>query len=195
MVLVFTYRFERRLGMFRGVCRIRMEIQYRAELSVAGVLTHSDASGHFELIIPGDSWRRKWVCRPLRMDTKRKHTRWFPTPTSSRLLFQLLRNEPCTPAHSSSLDGGCGVQNPSGRSGSRCGFVKNELGGPPMGNIEVSALVGNTNNTDANGKFTFSFPNKRPGDTVRLIVRKEGYVVVNDIQLELTLPTILRRGR
>jgi hypothetical protein len=25
-----------------------------AELSVAGVLNHSDASGHFELIIPGD---------------------------------------------------------------------------------------------------------------------------------------------
>ena len=64
----------------------------------------------------------------------------------------------------------------------------NELGGPPMGNIEVSAVVGNTNNTDANGKFTFAFPNRKPGDTVRLIVRKEGYVVVNDIQLELTLP-------
>src|SRR5438552_3916935 len=66
--------------------------------------------------------------------------------------------------------------------------LSNELGGPPMRNIEVGALVGNTNNTDANGKFTFSFPNKKPGDTVRLIVRKEGYVVVNDIQLELTLP-------
>src|SRR6266513_2217062 len=66
--------------------------------------------------------------------------------------------------------------------------LSNELGGPPMGNIEVSALVGNTNNTDANGKFTFSFPNKKPGDTVRLIVRKEGYLVVNEIQLELTLP-------
>src|SRR2546429_103312 len=66
--------------------------------------------------------------------------------------------------------------------------LSNELGGPPMGNIEVSALVGNTNSGDANGNFTFSFPNKKPGDRVRLIVRKEGYVVVNDIQLELTLP-------
>src|SRR5438552_341952 len=66
--------------------------------------------------------------------------------------------------------------------------LSNERGGPPMGNIEVSALVGNTNNTDANGKFTFSFPNKKPGDTVRLIVRKEGYVVVNEIQLEWILP-------
>src|SRR6266566_4453521 len=66
--------------------------------------------------------------------------------------------------------------------------LANELGGPPMGNVEISAIAGNPNNTDANGKFTFAFPNKRPGDTVRLIVRKEGYVVVNDIQLELTLP-------
>ena len=77
----------------------------------------------------------------------------------------------------------------------RCGFVNNELGGPPIGDIEVSALVGNTNNTDANGKFTFSFPNRDPVTRCVLIVRKERYVVVNDIQLELTLPTILRRGR
>src|SRR4030095_16006654 len=34
----------------------------------------------------------------------------------------------------------------------------------------------------------FTFPNRKPGDTVRLIVHKVGYVVVNDIQLELTLP-------
>src|SRR5437016_5848222 len=66
--------------------------------------------------------------------------------------------------------------------------LANERGGPPMGNVEVGALVGNTNNNDANGKFTLSFPNKKPGDTVRLIVRKEGYVVVNDIQLEWILP-------
>ena len=66
--------------------------------------------------------------------------------------------------------------------------LSNELGGPPMGNVEVSAIVGNPNNTGADGKFTFSFPNKKPGDMVRLIVRKEGYVVVNEIQLELTLP-------
>ena len=57
-----------------------------------------------------------------------------------------------------------------------------------MGNVEVSALVANTNNTDADGRFTFTFPSKNPGETVHLLVRKEGYVVVNDIQLELTLP-------
>src|SRR5436190_333269 len=65
----------------------------------------------------------------------------------------------------------------------------NELGGPPMGNVEVSAIAGNPNNTGADGKFTFTFPNKKPGETIRLIVSKEGYVVVNDVQLELTLPT------
>jgi tetratricopeptide (TPR) repeat protein len=57
-----------------------------------------------------------------------------------------------------------------------------------MGNVEVSAVTGNPNSTGADGKFSFTFPNKNPGDTVRLIVHKEGYVIVNDIQLELTLP-------
>ena len=66
--------------------------------------------------------------------------------------------------------------------------LANELGGPPMGNVEVSAIAGNPNNTGADGRFTFTFPNKKAGDTVRLIVRKEGCAVVNDIQLELTLP-------
>src|SRR6266436_4936362 len=66
--------------------------------------------------------------------------------------------------------------------------LSNELGGPPMANVEISAIAGNPNNTGADGKFIFTFPNKKPGDTVRLMVRKEGYVVVNDIQLELTLP-------
>jgi tetratricopeptide (TPR) repeat protein len=62
--------------------------------------------------------------------------------------------------------------------------------GRPMVNIAVSAAVGGaTNNTDAAGKFTISFPNKNPGDTVRLIVDKEGYTVVNDVQLEQTLPS------
>ena len=67
--------------------------------------------------------------------------------------------------------------------------LQNEVSGPPMANVQVSAVAGNTNNTDANGKFTFRFPKRDPGDTVRLIIRKEGYVVVNDIQLELTLPS------
>src|SRR5262245_51737768 len=66
--------------------------------------------------------------------------------------------------------------------------LSNELGGPPIGNVEVSAVAGNPNTTGADGRFMFTFPNRKPGDMIRLVVRKEGYVVVNDIQLELTLP-------
>src|SRR5262249_20958453 len=66
--------------------------------------------------------------------------------------------------------------------------LANELGGPPMGNVELSAVAENPIKTGADGKFTFTFSNRNPGDAVRLIVHKEGYVVVNDIQLELTLP-------
>src|SRR5262249_28677388 len=67
--------------------------------------------------------------------------------------------------------------------------LANEVGGPPMGNVEVSAISGNPNNTGADGQFTFKFPNKSPGDTVRLVTRKEGYVVVNWVQLDVTLPS------
>lgn len=67
--------------------------------------------------------------------------------------------------------------------------LANELGGSPMGNVEVSAVGGNPNKTGADGQFTFKFPNKNPGDTVFLTVNKKGYAVVNDVQLELvTLP-------
>src|SRR5436309_3490577 len=68
--------------------------------------------------------------------------------------------------------------------------LANEKGGPPMENVVVSAVAGNTNNTDSNGKFTLFFPNKNPGDTVHLIVGNDpGYLVVNEIQLEWTLPS------
>src|SRR6266478_49544 len=66
--------------------------------------------------------------------------------------------------------------------------LANGKGGPPMGNVVVSAVGGNTNNTGADGRFTLTFPDMNPGDTVLLTVSKEGYVVVNDIQLEWTLP-------
>jgi hypothetical protein len=66
--------------------------------------------------------------------------------------------------------------------------LSNELSGPPMGNVEVSTDEANPNNTGADGKFSFTFPDRNPGDKVRLTFRKEGYVVVNDIQLNVTLP-------
>jgi len=69
------------------------------------------------------------------------------------------------------------------------GFVlANELRGRPMENVQVIPSVGNPTNTGADGKFTFTFPNKNPGDTVQLFPKKEGYVVVNDVQMVLALP-------
>jgi tetratricopeptide (TPR) repeat protein len=68
--------------------------------------------------------------------------------------------------------------------------IANELGGPGVPNVRVSAVEGaNPTVTKANGTFILEFPRKRPGDTIQLIVEKEGYVVVNDIQLEQVLPT------
>jgi hypothetical protein len=81
------------------------------------------------------------------------------------------------------------VSKAEGDAGLRGVVLANELSGPPMANVEVSAVAANPNITDAHGKFSFTFPDRNPGDTVGLIVRKEGYVVVNDIQLEWPLPS------
>jgi tetratricopeptide (TPR) repeat protein len=59
-----------------------------------------------------------------------------------------------------------------------------------MSNVEVAA-VGQTGSTfsDDLGRFTLQFPQKRVGDLVQIIVKKEGYVIVNSIQTEkLALP-------
>ncbi len=62
------------------------------------------------------------------------------------------------------------------------------LGGPGVPNVAVSVLEGTTHIlTDADGRFALEFPRQRPGELVRLIVAKEGYEVVNDIQLEQVL--------
>jgi hypothetical protein len=67
--------------------------------------------------------------------------------------------------------------------------LANELSGPPMENIEVDAISGaNHTESDSSGKFTLEFPQRQAGDTVRILVKKEGYVVVNDVQLQLALP-------
>jgi tetratricopeptide (TPR) repeat protein len=68
-------------------------------------------------------------------------------------------------------------------------ILANELSGRPVENVEVDATSG-TNHTesDSSGKFTLEFPLRRAGDIVRIIVKKEGYVVVNDVQLQLAVP-------
>src|SRR5262249_5300607 len=66
--------------------------------------------------------------------------------------------------------------------------LANEVGGSPMANVEVSVEDANPSNTGANGKVTLRFRDRNPGESVRLTFRKEGYVVINDVQLEVTLP-------
>src|SRR5208283_3548846 len=68
-------------------------------------------------------------------------------------------------------------------------ILANELSGSPSENVGVDAISGtNLTISDLSGKFTLEFPQRRIGDTVRIIVKKEGYVVVNDVQLETVLP-------
>ena len=66
--------------------------------------------------------------------------------------------------------------------------LADELGGPPLAGVEIAATEGDIRAvTDAAGAFVLAFPDKNAGDTVKLIVGREGYEVVNDIQLESPL--------
>jgi tetratricopeptide (TPR) repeat protein len=81
----------------------------------------------------------------------------------------------------------CKVQ---GAAGLRGVVLANEEGSSPMENVEIFPSMGNAVTTGRDGKFTFSFPNNSPGDRVQLNPRRDGYLVVNAIQLEeLRLPS------
>ncbi|MGA8657615.1 MAG: tetratricopeptide repeat protein [Chthoniobacterales bacterium] len=68
-------------------------------------------------------------------------------------------------------------------------ILADELGGKPMANVQVTAADGaNPTVSDSFGRFTLDFPRKQPGDPITVLVSCEGYVVVNDVQLELELP-------
>ena len=67
-------------------------------------------------------------------------------------------------------------------------IIANEVGGPPMTNVQVGAVGATAVMSDSLGTFTLEFPQKEPGTAVRLVVSKEGHEVVNDAQLELALP-------
>ena len=59
-----------------------------------------------------------------------------------------------------------------------------------MANVQIGADGANPAASDSLGMFTLEFPQRQPGHTVRLVVNKEGYEVVNDVQVtELTLPS------
>jgi tetratricopeptide (TPR) repeat protein len=64
----------------------------------------------------------------------------------------------------------------------------NEMRGEPMANVPVAADGSNPTTSDSFGKFTLEFPRKNPGDAVEVIPKREGYLAVNDVQLELALP-------
>ncbi|MEK6208967.1 MAG: tetratricopeptide repeat protein [Pseudomonadota bacterium] len=64
----------------------------------------------------------------------------------------------------------------------------NQLGGQPEANVQVAADGANPTVSDSTGGFLLAFPNRKPGESVRLRVVRKGWVVVNDIQLERELP-------
>jgi tetratricopeptide (TPR) repeat protein len=64
----------------------------------------------------------------------------------------------------------------------------NEMRGEPMANVPVAADGANPTISDSFGKFTLEFPRRNPGDPVEVIPKREGYLAVNDVQLELALP-------
>src|SRR5438874_6855331 len=66
--------------------------------------------------------------------------------------------------------------------------VENEVGGSPVVGVVVTADGANPQITKGGGVFKLVFPDKKPGDTVQIVVRKTDYVVVNDVQLEQVLP-------
>jgi tetratricopeptide (TPR) repeat protein len=66
--------------------------------------------------------------------------------------------------------------------------LENEVGGPPAPNVQVTSAGANPANTGTDGQFRLAFPQMKPGDAVRLVAAKAGYVVVNDVQMEQALP-------
>lgn len=65
----------------------------------------------------------------------------------------------------------------------------NEVSGRPLAGVTVSAAGANDRVTDSRGMFRLVFPDRKPGQHVRLVVALEGHELVNDVQAEVvTLP-------
>jgi len=81
------------------------------------------------------------------------------------------------------------VPNPLPASTVKGVVLKDQMGGEGVADVRVSAIEGaNPVLSLSDGTFVLEFPNRQPGDTVLLIVQKPGMVVVNEFQLQLTLP-------
>jgi len=63
----------------------------------------------------------------------------------------------------------------------------NELEGPAVPNVSVTADGAQPAVTESDGRFDLVFPNKRPGDLVEIVLTKEGYVVLHSIMLQQVL--------
>jgi len=63
-----------------------------------------------------------------------------------------------------------------------------------MADVPVSAQGANPTASDSFGQFTLQFPHKRIGEAVQVLLRKDRCVVVNDVQLEVSLPAIPRQA-
>jgi hypothetical protein len=68
--------------------------------------------------------------------------------------------------------------------------VLNGEGGQGVANVLItdSAGTGGPWASKSNGVFALDYPDRAVGERVRLVVIKEGYVVVNWVQLDLALP-------
>ncbi len=66
--------------------------------------------------------------------------------------------------------------------------VVNQVGGTPAVGVQVAAAGANATATKSLGEFELGFPGKQPGELVRVVIKREGWVVVNDLQLERELP-------
>lgn len=66
-----------------------------------------------------------------------------------------------------------------------------EGGGPPLGNISLTAGddAAPAASDQLKGTFTFVFPNKKAGNPVDIHVKAEGYVLVNSAQFPINLPS------
>jgi len=65
--------------------------------------------------------------------------------------------------------------------------LANDEGGAPQDRVSISADGANHTETH-DGRFVLVFPNKRPGESARIVIDKPGYVVVNTYLLRVTLP-------
>ena len=65
----------------------------------------------------------------------------------------------------------------------------NQSGGEPVANVQVTADGASPTTSDSFGQFLLKFRKRVPGDSMRMVVVRKGWVVVNDIQLERELPS------